>query len=406
MDCNATTLPMCPITQCCPSDAAADECGDLPPCNTHSPIPTNAPIPTQMMQCLLNPELCAQTPLPSFTAQCCVPGIIECRPGMPICNDCCDPNLFNCPVDAPLCANRTHLPSQSSMPAVRASQNPTQRPTLLPEATKYVRLRVSARSTPWAVRPTVLPSPLPVIQSKLEFRGANASAFSRPEKIQEVVTTLGCTLRLALEQIVIKNITWVSVDGRRTVLSFDPSVAALRSNGSTDCFVADTTVPNARRLQANSDSGRVEIDYAITDPPASITALDSGSFSAIVENSPSLQNLAASVGSSGLSAPAPAELTTEPAVQTTQSSSFMNLPVYGIVLVAIGSSIFVGGLIYSVMRSFRAHSTPVTKTPQAIVSEGRVVQVVYLQNPLESKMNPGQSRRDFVPMKVIGAKRG
>ena len=292
------------------------------------------------------------------------------------------------------------------MPAVRASQNPTQRPTLLPEATKYVRLRVSARSTPWAVRPTARPSPLPVIQSKLEFRGANASAFSRPEKIQEVVTTLGCALRLTLEQIVIKNITWVSVDGRRTALSFDPSVAALRSNGSTDCFVADTTVPNARRLQASADSGRVEIDYAITDPPASITALDSGSFSAIVENSPSLQNLAASVGSSGLSAPAPAELTTEPAVQTTQSSSFMNLPVYGIVLVAIGSSIFVGGLIYSVMRSFRVHSTPITKTPQAIVSDGRVVQVVYLQNPLESKMNPGQSRRDFVPMKVIGAKRG
>lgn len=474
MNCSESTLPLCP-RHCCAADDLS--CSDfLPPCETHSPMPTGSveccmpgfsecdgklpicpsfmPIPTQLIDCLLNASLCfnqtsgpicppsmpncqaccdprvfecppnapicTNTPLPSFTNQCCVPGLIDCRPGMPICNDCCDPNLFDCPSDAPICVNITQLssplPSRSQNPTqrptllpgiIRASENPTQRPTLLPEATKYVRLRVSARPTPWAVRPTMQPSPLPVIQSKLEFRGANASAFSRPEKIQEVVTNLGCALRLALEQIVIRNITWVSVDGRLTPLPFDPSVAAMRSNGSADCFVADTTAPQqaARRLQATSDSGRVEVDYAITDPPASITTLDSASFSAIVENSPSLQNLAASVGSTGLSAPPPAELTADSGSATASvSNTLMGLPIYGMILLGIFGSLVVGGVAYGAKRSCGASgsASSIVKPPQALVQDGRVIQVVYLSNPLEAKNSIRNNRVDFLPRKVIG----
>jgi hypothetical protein len=454
IDCDTSTLPPCFPSACC--DASRYDCrnathicpsfspypthsvnccvssdiacpADMPPCNTYSPIPTQrfeccvpdfpecdgklpicrtlTPIPTQRIECLLNESLCInQTSGPI------------CPPSMPNCQACCDPNMFNCPSDAPICMNVTQLPSRlpslSQNPTqrptlvpgvIRASENPTQRPSLLPEATKFVRLRVSARPTPWAVRATVQPSSLPVIQSKLSFRGANASAFSRPEKIQEVVTNLGCTLRLALEQIIIKSISWVSADGIRTALPFDPRVAALRSNGSVDCFVADTTAPILRRLQANTESGRVEIDYAITDPPASITSLDSTSFSEIVENSPSLQNLAASVGSSGLSAPAPAELASENGPATPSTASIISgLPTYGIALLSVFGSLIVVGIVYGGKRVLGGSHSRTIAQPQALVQEGRVVQVIYLSNPLEAKNSISNNRVDFLPRKVIG----
>jgi hypothetical protein len=253
------------------------------------------------------------------------------------------------------------------------------------------------------VRPTAAPSAIPVIQSKLAFAGANATAFSRPEKVQEIVTNLGCVLRIALEQIVIRNITWIEANGRRKQVPFDPAVAALKSNGSTDCFVKDTSSGRMLRALQATSTGNVEVDYAITDPPATITSLDSASFSAIVENSPTLQNFAASVGSTSVSAPAPAELAITDSTNAIVGNT-AGIPLYGIILASIAGMFVAGGAIFSVLRAFNAaRATSISKAPQAEMNNGRVVQVVYLSNPLEAKSST--RRMDFVPMKIIGPKK-
>ena len=274
---------------------------------------------------------------------------------------------------------------------------------MYPEATKYIRLRPSSRPTPWAVRPTAVPSSIPVIQSKLAFAGANATAFSRPEKVQEIVTNLGCVLRIALEQIVIRNITWIDANGRRSPVPFDPAVAALKSNGSTDCFVKDTSSGRMLRALQATSTGNVEVDYAITDPPATITSLDSASFSAIVENSPMLQNFAASVGSTSVSAPAPAELGITDSTNAIVGNT-AGIPLYGIILASIAGVFVASVAIFSVLRAFNAaRATSISKAPQAKMNNGRVVQVVYLSNPLEAKSST--RRMDFVPVKIIGPKK-
>ncbi len=115
-------------------------------------------------------------------------------------------------------------------------------------------------------------------------------------------------------------------------------------------------------------------------------------------------DLAASVGSTGVSAPAPTELVSTDSTTASVTNVTQGIPLYGIILASIAGTLIAGGFVFSVLRAFKASGlTPIAKIPIAEIQGGRVVQVVYLSNPLDAKSST--RRMDFVPMKVIGARK-
>jgi hypothetical protein len=192
----------------------------------------------------------------------------------------------------------------------------TRKPLPSFEPTRMPPVRMTAMPSPWRPARNItisLEDRPPYIASQIKFPGANVTAFQRPEKIQEIQMTLACTLRLPLEKIRVTNITLTDARGIRTVI--DAARFALSSNGTVGCYVVGSVGAassgsdgrvSLRRLQAANS--QAEVDYYIVEPPTEVLALTPTEFSAIVESSPALADLSASVGSSGVLALSEASL--------------------------------------------------------------------------------------------------
>jgi hypothetical protein len=208
-------------------------------------------------------------------------------------------------------ATRPPLPSRPPMPSY------SQRP-----------LAMSAKPTPWRPRdplPSGMPMP-PYIQSSVKFPGANATKIQRPEIIQEIQASLACALNLALDNIRIQNVTIRRVGEVPRVIDVS-TMPALRGNLS-GCFRPAAAAGGrvlrgkARALQADSS---VDVDYYIVEPSADVLALSTAEFSNVLANSAPMTEIAASVGSSGVTAvatesnnapaPAPAATTSSSGIQ-------------------------------------------------------------------------------------------
>ena len=187
---------------------------------------------------------------------------------------------------------RKPLPSRPPMPSF------SQRPLLQ-----------SAKPTPWRPRdplPSDMPRP-PYIQSSVKFPAANATKMQQPDVIQELQASLACTLNLPLDNIRIQNIT-VRRDGAAPQVIDVSTFPQLRSNGSGGCFRPMANAPavaatrRLRALQQQQQSSSVDVDYYIVDPTDDILALSTAEFSTVLSNSAPMSEIAASVGSSGVTA--------------------------------------------------------------------------------------------------------
>ena len=255
-------------------------------------------------------------------------------------------------------------------------------------------VRMTAMPSPWrpARNITIAPEDRPLyIASQIKFPGANVTAFQRPEKIQEIQMTLACTLRLPLEKIRVTNITLTDARGIRTVI--DAARFALSSNGTIGCYVvgsvgAVTPAPTARaalrRLQTTANS-QAEVDYYIVEPPTEVLALTPTEFSAVMESSPALADLSASVGSSGVLALSEASMAvastnsggSAPASTNGGAASVSNAAVIGGAVGGVAMATLVVAAVVGFTQMRKRH-----RIAQNITRSGSVHVVQHTVNPI------------------------
>ena len=259
----------------------------------------------------------------------------------------------------------TPRPSFSAKPTIRLEVSRSAKPTTYPEPTKFIVVVPSAiPSRPaYSRRPLPSDSELPsLIQATLTFEQADPAQITQPEKLQEIQINLGCILRTPLENIQINAIYWTFNNGTRITIAFDASIPALKSNGTVQCLTKNSQ--RLRRVQtAAAADGRVDVDYTVVAPSADLLAMDSSSYSALLTSSSIIQELASSVGSTGVSAPAPADwITTMAATDVTpiaaagggssSSSSSGGLSLGASIVVGVGAAavvIVIVAIIYTVV---------------------------------------------------------
>jgi hypothetical protein len=219
------------------------------------------------------------------------------------------------------------------------------------------------------------------IPSKLSLLADDTTKFEKPETIQNLQSSLACSLRMPLDKIRIESIYKVSLlTGERLKLDIDPRSWMIGSSDSESCvrFVNKTNILS-RRLQ-RSDT-QIEIDYLILEPTREILALNSTEFAKVISTSGPMISLAMSVGSSSIeSSVDTANYAVNPSQQPQpqESKSFFDNKVgFG---AAVGGGIVGFGLLmfisHKMMKSKRHRNSRVP-----LQYENPIVQV---QNPTRS----------------------
>jgi len=186
-----------------------------------------------------------------------------------------------------------------------------------------------------------------------------------PAHLQQLQAALGCTLHVPLEQVVLTNITQV-VNGFSTLIPFDRTAANLNSNGTIVCLV-----PRVRRLLLQrqlqpSATSSVAVSVDILAVPDYLALLNSTELASLVEGSSSLQLVASSTGSSGLSLQAAAgPVDSQPTVTGPTPAAASNLSLITGLAVFAGCCVImftVGGVMY-----YRLRQKPITSHSKIIV---------------------------------------
>jgi hypothetical protein len=296
---------------------------------------------------------------------------------------------------------------------LNASALPTARPTRRPAATVVIQASRKPRPSALPIRSRApAPTSLVALESSLRFFNANPTVVNKTETLQRFVTNIACALRLPFERIQIKNITHRMRNATR-ILPFDPALVSLSSNGEVVCFVeeamngamngtmngtmngamngaANATGSMGRRL-ADGDAS-VDINYIIVEPPLEILTMNPAEFSMTLSSEPAIAALATTLGSTGISAEAPAELAlsggggeTAPPPANGSSSSGIGIPVLvGGILggLFIGAVIVMGAVVLVSRRNARRErSQPYPKqSPAVVVFQSEISQ--RTENPL------------------------
>jgi hypothetical protein len=245
------------------------------------------------------------------------------------------------------------------------------------------------------------------------------SSFEKPSKVQELQASLACTLRLPLEKIQIESITlFDTVTGIRTPINVDPTLYSLTSqNGEIGCleFAAETNTTARRRLQSSSGQ-QVDVNYLIVAPPPEILMLNATEFAAVIEASPAVATMAASVGSSGVASTVTVEqyagIQTAQAPSSPDSATF---PGYGIGLLSAGGALVVlsaAGVAVAMhlkaKKRKRAAAAAAPPAPQVQVYAAEVVQAapnrMFFQGRMSQNVGDGASTRTmFNPVRAAAA---
>lgn len=192
-----------------------------------------------------------------------------------------------------------------------------------------------------------------------------------PAHLQQLQAALGCTLQVPLEQVVLTNITQV-VNGFSTPVSFDRTAANLNSNGTIVCLVPRVRRLLMQRLLQASSSVAVAVD--ILAPPDYLALLNSTELASLVEDSSSLQLVASSTGSSGLSLLAAAgPVDSQPTVTGPTPAAASNLSLITGVSVFAGCCVImftVGGVVY-----YRLRQKPITSHSKIMVVDAPFSQI-------------------------------
>jgi hypothetical protein len=209
------------------------------------------------------------------------------------------PSLSMEPVPPPS-ADSTHSPSPERLPSESAEPIPLFSPTRVPaprptQIGSIAPARRSAAPTPRISRPTQRPAE---VQNTLRLSGATLTAETDTNAtIQTIQAALACSLRVAPEQIRIRNVTVTRVGG--TIWN-PPLPPPLSANGSIVCYNASvgTALAASFRRLSTAEAG-VAVDYSMdgTNAPATSAELTTA-----LVNSPMMIEVATSVGATGIAA--------------------------------------------------------------------------------------------------------
>lgn len=182
-------------------------------------------------------------------------------------------------------------------------------------------------------------------------------------KIKEIQVKISCSLRMPLDNIKIKNITFIDSKGIRNVIKFNETEIDDADIPQIDCYASQ---PIARMLQ----TANVDIGYIVVDPTPELIAYDPVNLVSSVSNAQPTQSSSSS--------------------SATQQSSSNNLTT--VLASVFGGALAVIGII--AMVSYIRHKNK----PKPIQRQERVVRISV--NPLEavtSLPRVDSSRRQFGP---------
>lgn len=285
---------------------------------------------------------CGSTPIPTLPPM----------PSIPADFTCCNRELESCEIMHKSCVasgstmcdmmycERTPLPSRSAFPSRKPRPSP----------------RFSAFPSPKFLRP--VPSILPKeIKSSLQIAVKERKEIESITKIKEIQVKISCSLKMPLDNIKIRNITFIDLRGIRNIIKFNETEIDDVDIPPIDCF---SSTINGRILE----SSNVDIDYIVIDPTAELIAYDP-------------VNLVSSVSNA------------QPSSVSQQSSSTN--------LVTVLASVFGTALAMIGLASMFAYIRARNKT-RPIQTQERVIRVSI--NPLEavtSLPRTDSSRRQFGP---------
>jgi hypothetical protein len=185
--------------------------------------------------------------------------------------------------------------------ALVMSPRPSPRAPIPPVISPRIRPLPSRSARPSAL-PSIKPEDMPAyIPARVNFPQADPVEFTRPVVMQQMQASIACSFRLPLEQIQIQNISYTDLTtGARTRIAADPTQFMMSSGGTVQCLEFNTTI-RTRRLQQSSGNSQIECEFLIMDPPVEVLVLNDTEFSNTITASDSIQSLAQSIGSTGVS---------------------------------------------------------------------------------------------------------
>ena len=228
----------------------------------------------------------------------------------------------------------------------------------------------------------------------LSFSNTNGTSLTQPAHLQQLQAALGCTLQVPLESVVIMNISHI-INGFSTPVPFDRSAANLKSNGTIVCLV-----PRVRRLlrQRQLDptaTSSVAVAVDILLPPDNLALLNSTELASLIEGSTSLQLVATSAGSSGLSLlAAPGTADAQPTVTGSApaaAASSSNLGLIAGLAAAAGFGVIMTAT--AAIMYYRLRQKPITSQSKNII---------IVDAPFSQIIRPAQPdmRAEFSPRKI------
>ena len=296
---------------------------------------------------------------------------------------------------------RPSPPGESAPPTPRPTPRPTysalptRRPTLSSRPTLQFR-------TP---RPEIVTRPIAAIASSISIQVRNETLFDNPKNVEAVVKTIVCSLRVDYASVSVESIAHYR-DGvfirNITVPPKEPS------RNMTGVCSAPSPAPVSRRLQAaGAGLDTYTLNYAIADPPATVTTLEPATVATLIETSPVLATSLDMPANSyiAVSASEPALITApagdlilagpaSPANNTTNILLGTLIPI-GVLLVA---SVVASVVRRRGMGSPYAKGEPVISSMSPVLVVGATAPAIDQTNPMGPQKQP--SRRLVAPVKV------
>lgn len=222
----------------------------------------------------------------------------------------------------------------------------------------------------------------------LSFSNTNGTSLTQPAHLQQLQAAIGCTLQVPLEHVVLTNISHI-INGFSTPVPFDRSAANLNSNGTVVCLVPRVRrVLMLRQLQPTASSS-VSVAVDILLPPDNLALLNSTELASLIEGSSSLQLVATSAGSSGISLLAAPGTADSQGVTVSAPASSSNLGLIAGLAVAAGFGVIMtaaGAILY-----YRLRQKPITSHSKNII---------VIDAPFSQTIRTAQSdiRVEFTPL--------
>ena len=285
------------------------------------------------------------------------------------------------------------LPTRRPTPRPTYSALPTRRPTLSSRPTLQFR-------TP---RPEIGTKPITAIASSISIQVRNETLFDNPKNVEAVVKTIVCSLRVDYTSVSVESIAHYrdSIFIRNiTVPAKEPS---RNMTGSCDVSVS-AVVAVRRRLQAAIDT--YTLNYAIADPPASVTSLEPATVATLIESSPVLTTSLEIPANSyiAVSASEPALITSEATAGTVapapaQANQTTNILLGTLIPIGI---LLVGSVVAAVVRKRAgnpyAKGEPVISSMSPVLVASATAPAIAHANPMGPEKQT--SRRLVAPVKV------